>query len=243
VSLLVVVVGGAGVAAALPGSSALRPHASSSLAAANIGDGAALGEQTTTTAANLVHAITSTTPTTAPPVTARVTPTTRAGTVPTAPRTTPPTQAGFTTTTQAPGRPALTVPPPVNPPAWTFEGDGLSVRLRMTPIAPRVGDTVEFTIESWTDLPGITCCNVLLQFSRDTVFRRWPEPGPCPERPPRSERVSYRITEPTVSPIPGPITLAFLLTVSSTFDPCAGLQQASKTIQVTVPVVVRLPGD
>lgn len=241
-SLLVVAVGSAGVAAALPGSS-LRNDASTSLGPTSVGNGAAVADQTTTTPATSVRGTTLTAPATAPPTTTRVTPTTRAPRMPTTARPTPPSNPGFTTTTVAPGQPPQTVPPPVNPPAWTFSEDGVSVRLRMTPIAPRVGDTVEFTIEAWTDLPGVTCCNVMLRFSQDTVFRRWPEIGPCPERPPREERVSYRITEPTVSPIPGPfVTVLFLLSVSSTFDPCAGLQQASKGGEFGVPVVLRLPG-
>lgn len=243
VSLLVVAVGSAGVAAALPGSS-LRNNASTPLTATRVGEGAAVVDQTTTTTATTVRATTLTAPTTAPPTTTRVTPTTATRRVPpTTARPTPPPSPGFTTTTVAPGQPAQTVPAPVNPPAWTFSEDGVSVRLRMTPTAPRVGDTVEFTIEAWTDLPGVTCCNVLLLFSQDTVFRRWPDIGPCPERPPREARVSYRITEPTVSPIPGPfVTVLFLLRVSTTFDPCAGLQQESKGGVFGVPVVVRLPG-
>ena len=247
-ALLVVAVGGAGVAAALPGSSSLRGDASSSLAAANVGAGAALGEQSTTSAATPGRAIPPTTPatsTTASPATTRATPTSRPGTVPTAPTTlaTLATRPGFVPTTVAPGQPAQTVPPPVNPPAWAFEGDGLSVRLRMTPIAPRVGDTVEFTIEAWTDLQGVTCCNVVLQFAGNTVFRRVPQIGPCPDPPRREERVRYRITEPTVSAIPGPfVTVRFSLTVATTFDPCAGLQQAARVAEFGVPVVVRLPG-
>ena len=249
VSLLVVAVGSAGVAAALPGSS-LRNDASTSLAATNVGDGAAVADQTTTTAATSLLSTTPTASATAPPPTTRLTPTTGAGSVPatarsvpTTARPTPPSYPAFTSTTVAPGQPAQTVPPPVNPPAWTFSEDGVSVRLRMTPTAPRVGDTVEFTIETWTDLPGVTCCNVMLRFSQDTVFRRWPEIGPCPERPPREARVSYRITEPTVFPIPMPyVTVLFLLSVSTTFDPCAGLQPASKGGEFGVPVVVRLPG-
>jgi len=244
VALLVVLVAGAGIGVAVARPSPLLRDAPGGLAAAGVGGGAALAEQSTTTVNSIrgtpvTAPATTAQPTPAPTTTTRGVPTTRATTASTTTGAASPPPSSTSTTLARFWAP--NVPLPVNPPAWTFEAGGVFARVRMTPIAPQVGDTVVFTIESWTDVPGRTCCNVVLQFGQDTVLRRWPPaPGPCPEPPPREDRVSYRIAEPKVLPVPMPfVTVRFLLNVASTFNPCAGPQEATQGGVFDLPVVLR----
>jgi hypothetical protein len=243
VGVLVVVVGGAGIAAAAVGRSSEQPDARAQLSATNLGDGTALAEragiQTTTT--QTVSPATTAPVATAVPTT-RLAPTTTAGgagpEVAPTPTTTP------TTTTTAPTDWMALMPPrpsPENPTSWSVEENGVSVRLRMTPIAPHVGDTVEFTIESSITIAGGACCLTSLRIGQEIIYQQTPEPGGCTVPPPparlehREGRVIYEITGPPVMAVPGPLILNVGLSVTR-LDPCQvpfGLSGASLDVPVT----------
>lgn len=238
---LVLLAAAAGIAAAVsgPSISGPTPVGTSGLFAADLIHDPAPGDTTTTTAGAIP---TSTSKPPPPPVT-----TTRP-TV-TIPRATSSTAASHpTSTTAAVAGPAPTSPqypqPPANPTSWSFEANGLAARITMTPLAPRVGDTVEFTIETWTTLANETCCNVTLAYANNQVFSRWPPIGPCPKLPiPRQERVSYHITEPEVPLFAGVDTpVSMTVRVATTFNPCAGVPGAGVSADFNWPVTVGLRG-
>ena len=124
-----------------------------------------------------------------------------------------------TTTTVAP-RPTTslvtttTAPRPV-PSSWTLDENGISMRLKVEPAAPRVGDTVTFTFETWATVPTDFCCINHFYVDGELIYTRFHDQGPCPL--PQSERrqqVSHVVTE------PGP--LAFQLQANRV-DFCTGL--------------------
>lgn len=221
-----VLLAGATAAVSGPSTSAPTSPAASGLFAADLTHAPAPADTTTTAGAAPTSTSTPPTPPT-PPVT-RTRPTV---TVTAAPATTS-TVAVHPATTAGAGGAAGPTPtsvqypqPPPNPTSWSFEANGLAVRIAMTPLAPRVGDTVEFTIETWTTLANETCCNVTLAYANNQVFSRWPPIGPCPKLPiPRQERVSYHITEPEVPLFAGVSTpVSMTVRVATTFNPCASV--------------------
>ena len=246
VGVLVAVVGGAGIAAAALGRPSGRTDDRAQLSAADLGDATALTERTgiptTTMPADPP-------PSSAPAATER--PATRTAPAPTTiaigPDVSPsPTTTTTTTpTTAAPTDWMAMTPPrpsPANPPSWNLKENGMTVQLRMTPIAPHVGDTVEFTIESTTMIAGGACCWALLSVGQDSIYQPMPEPGGCAVPPPparqvhRETRVSYEITGPEVVAVPGPLILNVVLTVSR-LDPCQvpfGVSGATLSVPVTV---------
>jgi len=238
---LVLSVGAAGVTAAVSGPSTSGSPSASGLFAADLTHAPAPADTTTTSGA--------TPTTTSTPPTPPVTRTPPARTLPRPPATTS-TVGGHPTATagagDAPGPTPTSVQypqPPPNPTSWSFEANGLAVRIAMTPLAPRVGDTVEFTIETWTTLANETCCNVTLAYANNQVFGRWPPIGPCPKLPiPRQERVSYHITEPEVPLFAGVSTpVSMTVRVATTFNPCAGVPGATIFADFNWQVTVGFP--
>ncbi|MEO6628876.1 MAG: hypothetical protein ABIP03_09950 [Aquihabitans sp.] len=223
---LVLLGASAGIAAAVSGPSISAPTpAASGLFAADLAHAPAPADTTTTAGA---------TPTsTSTPLHSPVTMTRPTASVPAARATTSTVASHPTSTTAAVAvdtPTSLRYPkPPANPTSWSFEANGLAVKIAMTPLAPRVGDTVEFTIETWTTLANETCCNVTLTYANNQVFSRWPPIGPCPKLPiPREERVSYHISEPAVPLFAGVDTpVSMTVRVATTFNPCAGLPGAT----------------
>lgn len=118
--------------------------------------------------------------------------------------------------------PPITAPP--NPDSWSVDENGVSVRLRMTPSAPRVGDTVEFTIEVWATIPSDACCITTLSVNQVMIYNRMHEQGPgCPvPATPREHRVSYKIMGPEVMAVPAPLTFNVHLQATRV-DLCTGL--------------------
>lgn len=197
VGALVLAVGGAGIAVAASG----RPSSSGvALLAATTGDGSVVADRPTTTVAP--------TPTTGP-----VTPTTRVAPVTATTLGLRPPVRPTTSTTAAPGPQSTVTTPPTtaqaNPASWSLDENGVSVRLRMMPVAPHVGDTVEFVIETWATVPTDACCITLLYVGQDLVYSRFHEAGPgCPvPTTPREHRVSYTITGPEALAATAPLML------------------------------------
>ena len=217
-----------------------RTNGRAQLSATNLGDGTAVAERTgiPTTTAVIDSPATSVPMSTAVPTTrpapANTTGATALDTVP----------IPTTTTTTEPTDWLALLPPrpsPENPASWSLEENGVSVRLRMTPIAPHVGDNVEFTIESSITMAGGACCLTSLLIGQEIIYQQMPEPGGCSVPPPpvrqdhREGRVSYEITGPEVMAIPGPLILQVSLSVSR-LDPCQvpfGLTGASLNVPVT----------
>jgi len=243
VGVLVTVVGGAGIASAARVRPSAPTDARAQLSAADLGDATALTERTgiptTTTPADPPS--TSAPKATAVPARSTAPATTTSAAEPTVTAT--PTTS--TTPTTAPTDWMAMMPPrpsPPNPPSWSVEENGVSVQLRMTPIDPHVGDTVEFTIESSITMAGGACCVTSLQIGQEIVWQQMHGPGGCSVPPPpvrqeqREGRVSYEITGPEVMAIPGPLILHVVLSVSR-LDPCQvpfGLTGATLDVPVTV---------
>ncbi len=243
VGVLVTVVGGAGVATAI-GRSSQGTDARAQLSATKVGHGSGAAErtgiQTAPTPTHTLSPATSALAATAV-VTTRTAPTPT--TVAAGPEATPTPPPTMTTTTEPrdwlaelPPRPS-----PANPTAWSLEENGVSVQLRMTPIAPHVGDTVEFTIESSITIAGGACCLTSLRVGQEIIYQQPPDPGGCSVPPPaerqehREGRVSYKITGPEIMVIPGPLILDVVLSVAR-LDPCQvpfGLSGASLNVPVT----------
>jgi hypothetical protein len=243
VGVLAAVVGGAGIATAALGQSSGRTDPRAHLSATNFDDADVaerMGIPTTITRtdapATQAVAVTAVPTTRTAPVTTTIAP--RPAVTPTPPPTT------ASTTTTAPTDWLALLPPrpsPENPPSWSMEANGVSVQLRMTPIAPHVGDTVEFTIDSSITLAGGACCLTSLHIGQEIVYQEMPGPGGCSVPPPparqehREGRVSYVITGPEIMAIPGPLILDVGLSVSR-LDPCQvpfGFSGATLNVPVT----------
>ena len=165
-----------------------QPIATSPLAAAGLG--LQTPEQPSTTVTTMPPTSTTEPPTTS--TTAKVVPTTRPPAPPTVP-TAPPT-----TTHVSPFPTVAPAAPGTNPSSWTLEDNGMSLRLRMEPQNPHVGDTVTFIMETSATVPTDYCCVVSLMVNSVERFSRfWPQ-GPCPLAPaPAEDRVSFVVTQAT----------------------------------------------
>jgi hypothetical protein len=152
-ALLVVLVGGAGIAAAVSGATGNHPVERSILTAAGVtaADGAPTPTSSTTT----------TPTTTAPATTIATAPRNLATTVPLrVPVTTAVRPASAAPTSTAPA-PTTTTSIPVNPSSWSVNQDGISVRVRIDPAVPRAGQTVRFIIDTSSSTGTYCCLNLL----------------------------------------------------------------------------------
>jgi hypothetical protein len=154
-----------------------------------------LAEPWATTTAVAVTAVPVPTVTTAPTTTMRATPavpvptTTSVGAPsgPTVPPTKPP-GSSTTTTTASPGP---------EPSSWSMDANGISMRMRIEPAAPRVGDTIRIIIESWATVPTDFCCINHVYVNGEMIYSRFHDQGPCPLAPsPVRQETSYVMTAP-----------------------------------------------
>lgn len=121
------------------------------------------------------HLPIATSPTTGAAAPATVTP--RLSTQPRSPAPTPTVAAPTTRVAPPPTlTPALPTPPPpplqtveIGPGAWRSTFEGITATLRMTPVAPRVGQAVQFSID--TTYTGAGCCMVSLYPGDGAVFQ------------------------------------------------------------------------
>jgi hypothetical protein len=183
-SVLVLLLGLAGIAVAARPPSPAQTVATSGLAATGLdGAGDVVDSTTTSTLPATTPATTSTssTATTLKPV--ATTGTTLPVTVPTtAPR--PTTTRPFASSNPTPA---------ANPASWSLDDGGISVRLRMEPAAPRVGDTVTLIFDSTATVATDYCCIENVYVDGETVYTNPAAPGPCPLAPgPGEQRATFR---------------------------------------------------
>jgi hypothetical protein len=86
---------------------------------------------------------------------------------------------------------------PTNPPSWSLDVNGLSLRMRIEPAQPRVGDNIKFVLESSTTTSDWCCMNFLYRGGTALLS---PPPGlpagPCPLAPAGTAQATYTPTVP-----------------------------------------------
>lgn len=155
VAVLVVAVGGAGIAAARSTAGLSHTLERSVLNAASVTDTNAAAPPTSST--------TTTPPTTAPETTTTTAPTKLATTVPVTvakPATTVVRSSSAAPTTTV-TTPTTTTVVPVSPSSWAVEKDGVSVRVRIDPDVPRAGQSLRIIIDTSSSKGGYCCLNLL----------------------------------------------------------------------------------
>ncbi|MEA2684936.1 MAG: hypothetical protein QOE93_131 [Actinomycetota bacterium] len=95
--------------------------------------------------------------------------------------------------------PATPIVVRTGPGSWTFTDQGVTVTARMTPLAPRVGDTV--TISYTASGPGDYCCELFVYVGGEMIDHDPIPTHPCEDPPVTSGSTAIEMTA------PGPFTV------------------------------------